>query len=56
MTKVTGKVHGSHRDRDHRIPIFDLLVYYEVPAGQDDEVKMKIDDFIRNQVALQYDD
>jgi hypothetical protein len=36
-----GKVHGSQRDRDPKTGLIELLVYYEVPLGQRDEVKNK---------------
>ena len=36
-----GKVHGSPRDRDPKTGLIDLLVYYEVPLGQREEVKKK---------------
>jgi len=51
VTEVSGKVLRSQRDSDHRIGMFNLLVYYDV-LGQRDEVKRKFDDFIRNQVVL----
>jgi hypothetical protein len=41
-----GKVHGSQRDRDPKTGLIDLLVYYEVPLGQRDEVKRKFNDFV----------
>ena len=43
-----GKVHGSQRDIDPKTGLIDLLVYYEVPLGQRDEVKRKFDNFVRN--------
>jgi len=48
-----GKVHGSQRDRDPNTGLIDLLVYYEVPLGQREEVKRKFDNFVRNIMALQ---
>ena len=47
-----GKVHGSQRDRNLKISLIDLLVYYEVPEGQRDEVRRKFENLVRNQVAL----
>ena len=41
VTEYNGKVHGSHRDRDPKTGLIDLLVYYEVPLGMRDEVKQK---------------
>ena len=45
LTKHGGKIHGSQRDRDPKTGLIDLLVYYEVPLGQRDEVKRKFNDF-----------
>ena len=45
---MDGKVNGSQRDRDSKTGLIDLLVYYEVPLGQRDEVKQKFDNFVRN--------
>ena len=36
------------RDRDPKTGLIDLLVYYEVPLGQRDEVKRKFNNFVRN--------
>ena len=33
--------------------LIDLLVYYEVPLGQREEVKHKFDNYIRNIVSSQ---
>ena len=46
ITEHNGKVHGSQRDRDPKTGLLDLLVYYEVPFGQRDEVKRKFNDFV----------
>src|SRR5688572_7325939 len=46
VTESGGKVHGSQRDRDPKTGLIDLLVYYEVPLGQRDEVKRKFNDFV----------
>ena len=47
-----GKVHGS---QSHIITnnSMQLIVYYEVPLGQRDEVKQKFDNMIRNYIDLQ---
>ena len=41
VTEYNGKVHGSQRDRDLKTGLLDLLVYYEVPSGNREEVKRK---------------
>jgi hypothetical protein len=46
VTEYNGKVHGSQRDRDPKTGLTDLLVYYEVPLGQREEVKRKFNDFV----------
>jgi hypothetical protein len=46
VTEHNGKVHGSQRDRDPKTGLLDLLVYYEVPLGQREEVKRKFNDFV----------
>ena|SRR5688500_12860761 len=48
VSEFGGKVHGSQRDRDPKTGLIDLLVYYEVPLGQKDEVKRKFDNFLRS--------
>ena len=53
VSEYNGKVHGSQRDRDPKTVLIDLLVYYEVPLGQREEVKKKFDNLVRNQMALQ---
>ena len=50
VTEHGGRVHGSQRDRDSKTGLMDLLVYYEVPQGQREEVKQKFDN-IRNQIV-----
>ena len=45
IVEYGGKVHGSQRDRDPKTGLIDLLVYYEVPLGQRDEVKKKFENF-----------
>ena len=53
VSEYNGKVHGSQRDRDPKTGLIDLLVYYEVPIGQRDEVKSKFVNSIQNQTVLQ---
>ena len=48
VSEYNGKVHGSQRDSDPKTGLMDLLVYYEVPLGQREEVKSKFDTFVRN--------
>ena len=54
VSEYNGKDHGSQRDRDPKTGLLDLLVYYEVPLGQRDEVKQKFNNFLaRNIIVLQ---
>ena len=53
VTEYNGKVHGSQRDRDPKSGLIDLLVYYEVPLGQREEVKRKFDNFTKNIINCQ---
>lgn len=53
VSEYNCKVHGSQRDRDPKTGLIDLLVYYEVPIGQRDEVKSKFINSIQNQTVLQ---
>ena len=46
VTQYGGKVHGSQRDRDPKTGLIEILVYYEVPFGQRDEVKNKFSNSI----------
>jgi hypothetical protein len=46
VSEYNGKVHGSQRDRDPKTSLIDLLVYYEVPLGQREEVKQKFNNRI----------
>jgi hypothetical protein len=46
VTEYGGKVHGSQRDRDPKTGLIDLLVYYEVPLGQRDEVKRNFENYV----------
>jgi len=53
VTEYNGKVHGSQRDKDPKTGLIDLLVYYEVPLGQREEVKRKFENFLaRNEVNI----
>jgi hypothetical protein len=52
VSEYNGKVHGSQRDRDPKTGLLDLLVYYEVPEGQRDEVKNKFESVIKNEVKI----
>ena len=53
VTEYGGKVHGSQRDRDPIIGLIDLLVYYEVPLEQRDEVKNKLSNSIATKLNKQ---
>jgi hypothetical protein len=46
VSEYNGKVHGSQRDRDPKTGLIDLLVYYEVPLGQREEVKKKFGNLV----------
>ena len=46
-----GKVHGSQRDKDVKTGMLDIIVYYEVPEGQRQEVK-RIFEFARKDLML----
>ena len=52
VSEYNGKVHGS---QSHNVTnnSLSLIVYYEVPVGQRDEVKRKFKNFVRNIIALQ---
>ena len=39
IVEYRGRIHGSQKDRDPKTGLIDLLVYYEVPLGQREEVK-----------------
>ena len=45
-------IHISQRDRDLKIGLIDLLVYYEVPLEQRDEVKQKFESFVKNELKI----
>jgi hypothetical protein len=42
VTEYGGRVHGSQRERDPKTGLIDLLIYYEVPLGNRDEVKQNL--------------
>jgi len=46
ITEHNGKIHGSQQNRDPKTGLIDLLVYYEVPLGQREEVKRKFDNVV----------
>ncbi len=48
-----GKVHGSQSHIVANNNSMQLIVYYEVPLGQRDEVKQKFINYTRNLIALQ---
>jgi hypothetical protein len=52
VTEYNGKIHGSQRDRDPNPSHIDLLVYYEVPQDQREEVKRKFENFVRTLVKI----
>jgi len=49
VTEHGRRVHGSQRDIDSQTGLMDLLIYYEVPQGQREEVKQKFNN-IRNEI------
>jgi hypothetical protein len=51
VTEYNGKVHGSQSHVNGNN--ISLVVYYEVPVGQRDEVKRNFDNFVRNSLVLQ---
>ena len=46
VIEAGGRVHGSQRDRDPKTGLLDLLVYYEAPLGQREEVKRKFSNLL----------
>ena len=52
VTEYNGKVHGSQMDRDPKTGHIDLLISYEVPQGQREEVKRKFENFVRTLVKI----
>ena len=54
VTEYNGKVHGSQRGQDPRTgQLIDLLVYFEVPLGNREEVKRKCENYAKNILPLQ---
>jgi hypothetical protein len=53
VTKHGGKVHGSQRNRDPNTGLIDLMVYYEVPLENGEEVKRKFNNLVRNHIVVQ---
>jgi hypothetical protein len=54
MSEVNGEVLGSQSHMIANNNILSLVVYFEVPEGQRDEIKHKFGEYIRtNLVALQ---
>ena len=49
VTEHGRRVHGSQRDIDSKTGLMDLLIYYEVPQGQREEIKQKSNN-IRNEI------
>jgi hypothetical protein len=52
VKEYNGKVHDSQRNKDPNTGLIDLLVYYEVPHCQKEEVKRKFENFVRNLVKF----
>jgi hypothetical protein len=52
ITEYNGKTHGSQSQNVSNNSM-QLIVYYEVPLGQRDEVKRKFHNMIRNTITLQ---
>ena len=46
IVEYNGRIHGSQKNRDPKTGLIDLLVYYEVPLGQREEVKRKFNNFV----------
>ena len=53
VTKRGGKIHGSQRDRDPNTGLIDLMVYYEVPLENKEEVKRNFNNLVRNHIVVQ---
>jgi hypothetical protein len=53
VSEVNGKVHGSQSHIVVNANVISLIVYYEVPEGQRDEVKHKFNSSIKNLMILQ---
>jgi hypothetical protein len=53
VTEHGRRVHSSQRDIDSKTGLMDLIIYYEVPQGQREEVKQKFNN-IRNEIVTSY--
>ena len=53
VTKRGGKIHGSQRDRDPNTGLIDLMVYFEVPLENKEEVKRNFNNLVRNHIVVQ---
>jgi hypothetical protein len=51
IVEYSGRIHGSQKDRDPKTGLIEILVYYDVPLGQRDEVKRKFNDFVLSIIA-----
>jgi hypothetical protein len=52
VTKHGGKIHGSQRDRGPNTGLIDLMVYYEVPLENKEEVKRNFNNLVRNHIVV----
>jgi hypothetical protein len=48
VTEYNGKVHGSQSHIVNNANALSLVIYYEVPDGQRDEIKHKFNSFVKN--------
>jgi hypothetical protein len=53
VIKHGGKIHGSQRDTDPNTGLIDLMVYYEVPLENKEEVKRNFNNLVRNHIVVQ---
>jgi hypothetical protein len=53
VSEANGKVHGSQSHIVTNANVVSLIVYYEVPEGQRDEIKQKFNSFVKNSMVLQ---
>ena len=56
-SEANGKVHGSQShiiNTTSNNSTISLIVYYEVPEGQRDQIKHKFNSFVKNLMVLQY--
>jgi hypothetical protein len=52
VTEHGGKTHGSQSHIGPNNSTMSLIVYYEVPLGQRDEVKQKFNNLVRNHQTI----